>query len=392
MTHSPPPIDVAVIGLGAVGAAILDQLAGRGLRVVGLDRFAPPHAMGSSHGETRITREGVGEGEIYAPFVRESHRIWRALEEETGERLLTACGVLVVAPDGDRALAHGRTDFVGRSAATARSGSVPHEVLDASGAARLLPHLVGLDGSERAYYEPGGGFVAPERCIAAQLARAVARGAVLRPDCPALALRPGSGGVVVETPEGPLRADRAVVAAGAWAGPLLGPPFDRLLIVNRQVLHWFATDPTDPIPEDAPVFIWMSERSGADFLYGFPPMPGEARVKLGTEQFALPTRADAVARDAAPGEAAAFHAQHVAGRLAGVAPRALASVACLYTVTPDRGFLIDEHPACDRVLVVSACSGHGFKHSAGLGAAVAERLATGRSGIDLAPFRLARFA
>ena len=78
--------DVAVVGLGAMGSAALYQLARRGVTAIGIDRFAPPHDRGSTHGETRITREAIGEGAEYVPFVRESHRIWRELEAATGER------------------------------------------------------------------------------------------------------------------------------------------------------------------------------------------------------------------------------------------------------------------------------------------------------------------
>ena len=86
-----------------------------------------------------------------------------------------------------------------------------------------------------------------------------------------------------------------------------------------------------------------------------------------------------------------MYRDNLAGRLAGVTPRVAQAAACLYTVTPDRGFIIDRHPDQDRVLVISACSGHGFKHSAGIGAAVAEFLVEGRSDIDLQPFGVRRF-
>jgi len=81
-----------------MGSAALYQLAERGASVIGIDRYAPPHALGSSHGETRITRQAVGEGRDYVPFVTASHRIWRELEAATGETLLNACGARVMAP------------------------------------------------------------------------------------------------------------------------------------------------------------------------------------------------------------------------------------------------------------------------------------------------------
>src|SRR4051794_16190583 len=130
MSSSATTAEVAVIGLGAMGGAVLYQLARRGVRVLGLHRFAPPHAEGSSHGETRITRQAVGEGGEYAPLVLASHRIWRQLEAETGETLLTACGALVMGVDTGAALHHGKPDFVGRTVATAEAHGIAHEILD----------------------------------------------------------------------------------------------------------------------------------------------------------------------------------------------------------------------------------------------------------------------
>src|SRR5215470_3167609 len=96
----PGTYDVAVIGLGAMGAATLYQLARQGAEAIGLDRFSPPHMHGSSHGETRITREAAGEGRAYVPLVRRSHEIWRELESATGKRLLVACGCLIIGRRG----------------------------------------------------------------------------------------------------------------------------------------------------------------------------------------------------------------------------------------------------------------------------------------------------
>ena len=112
--------DFVVVGLGAMGSAVLYQLAKRGVDVIGVDRFAPPHRMGSSHGETRITRQAVGEGGDYAPLVLNSHRIWRELETDTGEKLLNACGVLVMGPGSGQTSHHGKPDFVVRSIDVAR--------------------------------------------------------------------------------------------------------------------------------------------------------------------------------------------------------------------------------------------------------------------------------
>lgn len=99
MSNQELQADVAVIGLGAIGASVLLQLARRGVRTVGLDRYSVPNAFGSSHGETRITREAVGEGSAYVPLVTNSHRLWAELEAESGERLFRKTGNLIVSPD-----------------------------------------------------------------------------------------------------------------------------------------------------------------------------------------------------------------------------------------------------------------------------------------------------
>ncbi|NEU12102.1 N-methyl-L-tryptophan oxidase [Methylobacterium sp. BTF04] len=383
--------EIAVIGLGAMGSAALYQLRLQGAGVVGLDRFSPPHTLGSSHGESRITRQAVGEGRDYVPFVLASHRIWRTLEAETGETLLTACGALVMGPGSGVSSHHGKSDFVGRSIDAAQAFSIPHEVLDGCEVARRFPQFLNLSGDEKAYYEPGGGYVRPERCIAAQLHRASELGAVIRTGTTVLSILQEPGGVCIETDRGVVLADKVVVSAGAWTAPLLGAPFTDLLTVNRQLLHWYALDDASAYGPDAPVFIWMHGAGDTDYLYGFPPQPGEAQVKVATEQYETSTRAEALDRDVSPKESAAMYRHHVAGRLAGATTRVTQSAACLYTMTPDRGFIIDRHPRMDRVLVVSACSGHGFKHSAGIGEAVANEMAQASGRIDLAPYSIERF-
>jgi len=382
--------EVAVVGLGAMGAATLHQLARRGVPAIGIDRFAPPHAMGSSHGETRITRVAVGEGEAYVPFVRRSHAIWRELEAATGETLLQQCGLLMMAPRGIRTGHHGKTDFLNRTASVARRHAIPHEMLDAPAIAARFPAFL-LHGDEEGYLEPGGGYVHPERCIAAQLGQAQKLGAAMLTGQAVQAVHQDGAGVLVEMDGSTIRADQVVVAAGAWAGRLLGPPFGSVLVPYRQVLHWFpVADAASFQPDACPAYIWMHGTQPDDYFYGFPALPGSAECKVATEQYGHACDPDTVDRTVSPGEAQAMHAAHIAGRLRGAAAAPARSAACLYTVTPDSGFVITRHPAEERIIVVSACSGHGFKHSAGIGEAVAQLACEGRSVADLAPFGLDR--
>ncbi|MGE0226555.1 MAG: N-methyl-L-tryptophan oxidase [Acetobacteraceae bacterium] len=383
--------DVAVIGLGAMGAAALYQLAKRGARVIGLDRFAPPHDRGSSHGETRITRQAVGEGTLYAPLVLRSHAIWRDLEAATGKALLHACGGLIIGPAGPDASHHGKPDFVRRTVAAAERFGIAHEVLDRADLARRFPQFTGLGETDMACFEPGAGYLHPERCIAAQLAEAERAGAVIGSGVACVAVKQRDGIVRIETDGGVIEAPRVVVTAGAWTAPLLGPPFDRLLRVTRQVLHWFPLErPDDYRSGRFPVFIRMHGAGDSAYFYGFPSTDG-ATAKIATEQYQHAATADTLDRSVSSEEQDAMVRNHIQGRMAGVQPHAVRSSVCLYTNTPDSDFLIDAHPDMDRVLAVSACSGHGFKHSAAIGEAVAELVLTGRSAIDLSAFGLARF-
>ena len=173
--------DAIVVGLGALGAATLYQLSQRGARVLGIDQFAPPHDQGSSHGDSRITRLAVGEGDEYVPFVQRSHAIWRELEARTGKPLMTTTGGLVLAPQGRVAEHHGKPDFVRRTIACAQRFGIAHALLDAPAIRARFPQFA-LQGDELGYFEPEAGFVRPEEAIAAQLEAAVASGAVVPSD------------------------------------------------------------------------------------------------------------------------------------------------------------------------------------------------------------------
>ena len=147
--------DIAVIGLGAMGAAALYQLARRGVRATGIDRFAPPHSLGSSHGETRITRQAVGEGAAYAPLVLRSHEIWRELEAATGASLLVACGGVMIGPMHRASSHHGKPDFLRTTTAVAHQFAIPHEVLTRDDLTSRFPQFTNLAPDDVGYYEPG---------------------------------------------------------------------------------------------------------------------------------------------------------------------------------------------------------------------------------------------
>lgn len=358
--------DVVVIGLGAVGSATLFRLARAGAQVVGIDRYRPPHALGSSHGESRITRLAVGEGADYAPLVRRSHAIWRELEEETGESLMLQTGGLIMGPASGAANHHGKDDFVRRTIRVAQESGVAVEMLDATEIAARFPQF-GLQGDEIGCYEPTAGMVFPERCVDVQLRLAAGCGATIHFDERVLDIRTTPAGVEVVTDRRMLHAGRAVLTAGPWLPVLAGQSLAALAQVYRQTLHWFRADEARFSPDRFPVFIWMHGEHEEDYFYGFPALPGSRSVKVASERYADVVDPDTVKRRVEADESTAVFDRHVSGRLKDVSQDIVRSAVCLYTVTPDAGFILDVLPENPNVIAASACSGHGFKHSAAVG-------------------------
>lgn len=384
--------DAIVLGLGAMGSAALYQLARRGGRVLGVDRFAPPHAMGSSHGDTRVTRKAIGEGDAYVPLVLRSYELWREIEAAAGEDLLTQTGGLWISSAARQAETH-VANFFDNTLAAARRFGIRHEVLDARAIRRRFPQFDVRD-NEAGYYEPEAGFLRPEACVRAQLALAARDGAEIHSNERVEGFAGGNGLVTVRTDRGEYQTKQLIVAAGAWLREFLPPEYARHFAVTRQVLYWFDLDaPVQWFEAPAfPVFIWeLQERRHV--IYGFPAVDGpEGGLKIATEQYDNRTTAEAMEREVSSAEKRAMHENLVAPYLPGLAARCVKAVACMYTATPDFHFVIDRLPGHDNVIVASPCSGHGFKHSAAVGEILAQMATDGRSALDIGAFSLGRFS
>lgn len=365
--------DVIVLGLGAMGAAASYQLAIRGATVLGLDQFHPPHEQGSTHGDTRITRLACGEGAQYTPFVERSHEIWKSLEQKTGLSLLHQNGILIIAGAGKIAPSHGVPKFLEATVAAAKAWAIDHAILDRAGIARRFPAFAVIEG-DRAYHDRSGGYVRPEACIRSQLGQARALGAELRMNEKVLSFRQEAGAVTVTTATGTYRAAQLVVAAGPWLPRFLEPALARQFGVTRQVLYWFRARSRAAhaafASERFPVFIWQP--SGTDgVFYGFPAAgPYEEGVKIATEghDVAEPETVDrTVSRREIETMIGTF------GRFfPDLSPDCVKAKVCLYTEVNAARFILDRLPGHDRIIVASPCSGHGFKHSAGVGDALAQ--------------------
>ncbi len=376
--------DAIVVGLGAMGSAVTAELARRGARVVGIDRFHPPHDRGSTHGDTRITRLAIGEGPEYVPLVRRSHELWRELERATGSSLLHQVGGLVI---GDR-----DDPFLAQTRATALQYGIDHEDLTGDELAARFPMFT-VDPGTEAYLEAEAGYLRPEAGVSAQLTVARRAGARLRLGETVRSWSSDASGVTVVTDGGTLHAAELVLCAGAWVTRLV-PALASLFAVYPQHLHWFGVREGYPQLREMPVFIWQMDGRSNPFthltggFYGFPAIDGaDGGVKIATERYDA-----AIDPDAPPGPeagtaaAAALRRDWLGGRFPWIGEQPLRTVSCLYTNTRGSRFIIGPLPAHPHVTLVAACSGHGFKHSPAIGEAVAQTLAEGSSRIDLAPF------
>jgi sarcosine oxidase len=367
--------DVVVCGLGAMGSAALRALSRRGLRVLGLDRFAPPHDLGSSHGLCRIIREAYFEHPAYVPLIQRAYLLWEELERETGRTLRLETGGVMVGPESGV--------LVSGALRSAREHRLPYELIDAAEIARRVPafrpdpRMVGV-------WEPRAGVLFPEAAIAAFLEVARRHGAEIRTNTVALSWESdGAGGYRVRTNAGIVRAERLVLSAGAWLAGLV-PDLGLPLTVERLVQFWFdpAGDRERLEPSRIPISIW--EHAPGRFFYGFPLLDG--RIKLAIHHEGEITDADRLRREVGPDEVEPLRA--LIRRYVPDADGPLAaSAVCMYTNTPDDHFSSTHplHPArCrERGSATASVRAHGGE--------IASPPDRGHRALDLGMFRIGRW-
>jgi len=369
--------DVAVVGLGAMGSAALLDLARRGVRAVGFDQFHPPHTLGSTHGRSRIIRQAYYEAPVYVPLVRRAYELWDLLTKETGVPVFQQTGGLMLGPrDGL---------LVSGSRLSAVTHGVPFEELDSAAIARRFPDLR-AEPNTAAILEPLAGILHPEEAVAATLARAKTLGAETHLGTIVEGWSAGSASIVLETAKGRFEAGSVILAAGCWLGDLIGGSLP--LSVERQITFWFDPRPGMPrlSPERLPVFIW--EWAPDRLFYGLPDV-GEG-LKIARHHEGATTSPAKVDRSVSPDEMA--DARSLLERFIPDAAGPFRSAAvCLYTNTPDYNFVLGPLPSDSRVILVSACSGHGFKFASAVGEIAADLATVGSTTFDLSVFSPERF-
>lgn len=366
--------DVIIVGLGAMGSAAAYHLARRGLNVLGFDQYHPPHTLGSTHGKTRIIREAYFEHPLYVPLVRRAYDLWKELEERVDGGIYRRTGGLMLGPP--------EGTIVGGATRSAIAHGIPHERLSNRDVCRRFPGMTPPDDFV-GLYEERAGLLFPEAIIHAQLDLALKYGADLRLDCPVLGWTHDGAGVVVRTVLGDFRSRMLVLAAGPWIGRLVQNG-EQFFQVERQLFHWF-----DPAPHMShwPLTLWEHRPGG---LFATLPDPVDG-LKVGIHHEGETVDPDRVIRETSRAEEEKVRA--LIGRFMPSAnTRLRSSRVCLYTNTFDGHFVIDWLPESESVLVVSPCSGHGFKFSSAIGEIVADLVVDQKSRFDLSPFGFSRLA
>jgi len=353
--------DTIVVGIGGMGSAATWQLARRGKRVLGLERFDIPNAMGSSHGLTRIIRLPYYESPAYVPLLRRAYELWRDIEAVSNSELLVVTGSIDASTENDPL-------FQG-ALRSARLHSIEHEVLTGGEVNKRFPGYR-LPDDYAALFQPMGGLVASERSIVAHVNAALAEGAEIHAREAVLGweAKAGGDGVVVKTDHRQYEASTLILSAGAWIGEL-ALPLRAKADPERQVLAWL--QPHQPelfLPGRFPVFN-LQVAEGRYYglpIYDAPGFKFGRYHHLGESGAVEVIRRDA---DAADERLLRDFAEKYFPKGSGPT---MGLRSCLFTNTPDEHFILDFHPDHPQVVLASPCSGHGYKFCSVVGEILAD--------------------
>ncbi|MCA9246373.1 MAG: N-methyl-L-tryptophan oxidase [Planctomycetales bacterium] len=350
--------DAIVIGTGAVGSAAVFELARRGAKVLGVDRYDPPHDRGSSHGATRMIRQAYFEHVDYVPLLRRAYELWNDLEERVGRTLFEQVGLVEVGPS-DGVVVPGVL-------AAAHMHSLRVETLGSEEFVNRFP-MLRLPDRFQAVFEPTAGYLHVEACIAAYLELARRAGAELRTHTEAK-WKPDGGGVVADLNGEMITADRCIVTQGAWAGELLRD-LGIQLTVRRKPLYWYHCA-TDVYAQSRGMPCFFFELPEGQF-YGFPAV-NEMGLKVarhdGGRIVSDPAKVDCSLDLVDQTAIERFLTSH----LPGVSQHCLDMQVCMYTMSPDEHFIVDRHPEFPQVVLATGLSGHGFKFACVLAETLAD--------------------
>ncbi len=371
--------DVIVIGIGGVGSAAAYFLAKRGARVIGIDRFQPGHPHGSSHGMARVVQRTCYHQSQYLPLLDRAMIIWHELEELLAEKLFAKSGLLIVGPEGGPLItatqlaSNGSTDGLNR--------------VDRKAFGTLFPDYY-LAPDHKAFLEMEAGHINPRNCVRGFVRAANSLGAEFVIGGAVLNWKINGGVVEVGTSEQTFEADRLVITPGPWAVTLLGD-IAVTFQVRRYHRHWFPPQSESCFSaiKGVPAFFY---ETAAGVYYGTPAEDrrGVMVVEYGEgEPVADPSNVSWEIDHLEQQRVESF----IKTFLPGLTLPARQHVVCVSTMSPDRHFIVDQHPKSNSVVFAAGLSGHGFKFASALGEALSELALDGKTKLDLEFLRRRRF-
>jgi sarcosine oxidase len=370
--------DVIVLGLGAAGSSALYQLSKSGKKICGIDQYTPPHSLGSSHGESRITRQAYHENPLYVPFIMKAYELWDELAIASGRTLFRRTGGIM--------LGAANSGVILGAELSAKTHHIPYEYLDRKEISKRFPIFKTADDTV-GVLEKNAGILFPEECITANLAVARRNLATIKLEEKVIAMEHYPAYVRITTDKGQYDAGKVIVAAGAWTPELL-KALQLPLTVERQVLFWFR--PTcsgyKALRYDSlPVYIW--EYAAGETFYGFPDLG--TGLKIARHHAGEHSNPATLRRSVLDEEIQAM--QDLLSNYLDVEAVFNYATTCMYTNTPDNDFIIDHHPESKNVILASPCSGHGFKFASVNGKILCDMALGEQPELDISMFCLARF-
>jgi sarcosine oxidase len=362
---SKPQSDVIVLGLGGMGAAVAYHLALRGKSVIGIDRYQPGHRYGSSHGKTRIIRESYFEAPEYVPLVRRAYQLWRELENDSKESLLSIHGLLTIGSQ--------ESELVTGVLKSSEMYGIACESLDRGEIMQRVPGAV-PDEDMIGVYEPTGGLLDPEKCIDVHLDLARKHGATIRDGERVTRWQGTDAGVEVTTDQDTYRAEQLIVTAGPWTGKILSDLQLPLECWRVFFAHYDSVKRDYYTPDAFPITLW--DTPGGSY-YCVPYLPGQG-IKVGRHDSGEVVDPETMKRTVDVAELRQ-QTETIEKYMPGSTGRVLEAETCIYTVTPDHHFIVDRHPELENVMFACGFSGHGYKFASVIGEVMADLAQDGRT-------------
>lgn len=351
--------DAIVIGLGSMGSATCWRMAQRGARVLGIDRFEPPHRRGSHGGDSRIVRQAYFEHPDYVPLLQQAYRGWDELADRSGYTLFERTGLLYFGPT-DHLLITGALE-------SSRRYSVPVEKVAAS----EYP-LFQVPSDYSCLLERNAGFVRPDLAIEAMLHAARVNGAELKINEKVISWNQADGGIEVITEKGNYQARKLVIVSGSWGGQII-PQLKQHLQVTQQALVWVKPKNERDVALGVLPCWTLADAKYPGIFYGFPSLPanrgGNGRgFKLAHHAPGLQVE-DVDREDPSLQETVLNSIREILGRyFPGRFESELLLESCRYTNSPDGDFIVDYLDDSRRDVVYAlGFSGHGFKFAPAIG-------------------------